>query len=132
MAEVTVLPSVFALEMVGVYSPGIPNQERIYLKANFDLNLGEYFIVTGWQITNDFAIPLNLDVFWLGNLSVSAGTWVVIYTGPGEQKITRLTTGEPALVLHWGKQTTVFTLPQVVPVLIHIDAVKVGQQVRTT
>lgn len=131
MTDVKILPQVLALDLVGVYSPNIPNQERIYLRAVLDLNLGEYFMMTGWRgVIDDVAFPMTSDVLWLGNVNVSAGTWVIIYTGLGQMKVTRLTNGEPALVLHWGKPTTIFGLPDIVPVLVHIDAVKVGKQVR--
>lgn len=130
MADITVLPKVWALDLLDLYAPGVPNEERIYLKAIVDTRLGEYFIFPGWRITDDLAIPFKNDLFWFGNLTVAAGTWVIIYTGPGETKFTTLTNGEPALVLHWGKPETIFALPQIVPVLIHVDAVRVGTQRR--
>jgi hypothetical protein len=126
MADITVLPKVMALQLVGVMDAGSPNQERVYLKANLDVRLGEYLLLTGWKITQDIANPLPENVLWLGHLNADAGMWVVVYTGPGEQRITQMDTGEPGLILHWGKQTTIFHHPQVVPVLVHLDAVGVG------
>jgi hypothetical protein len=124
------LPKIWPLDLLGVVLPGHPNEERISLRAVVDVDLGEYFLITGWRMTNDLALPLNSDSFWFGKTQVAAGSWVVVYTGPGEQRMTSMPSGEPCLVLHWGKSQTLFTAPEVVPVLIHVDSVSVGRQLR--
>jgi hypothetical protein len=126
MENRVLVPDIWELEMHGVAEPGAANKERIYLRAAIDIELGEYFLMTGWRWPDGAALPLQ-DTFWLPRgVRVAAGYWVIVYTGSGEQKMTTLTTGEPCLVLHWGKQTTLFNLPQIVPVLFRIGGIMVG------
>jgi hypothetical protein len=124
--EIWVLPTVSELTMPQVVDGGIPNRERVYMRALVDVPLGSYFLTTGWRVAYDHALPLNMEVLWLGSLTVSAGTWVVAYTAPGEQKVGAMDNGEPGLILHWGKTTTIFNLPEIVPVLLRTDGISVG------
>lgn len=125
--ELAILPQEFVFQMFGVYDPGTPNLERVVLRANLEVGLSSYFLVTGWQLTPDRALPLNADSFWFGKTSVLAGTWVVVYTGRGQQTFTTLGI-EPCLVLHWNKPTVLFSVPQVIPVLIRADSVAIGRR----
>lgn len=130
MENSVLVPDVWELEMHGVADPGVPNKERIYLHAAVDVELGAFFLVTGWQRPDGAASPFG-DVYWLSRgLRIAGGYWVIVYTGPGEQKMTRLDSGEPCLVLHWGKQNTLFNLPQIVPVLCRLGGIAIGQQLR--
>ena len=75
------------------------------------------------------AMPLS-DYFWLTKgMRVVEGYWIIVYTGPGQQKATKLETGEPCLVLHWGKDKVIFTLPIIVPVLLRVGGVTVGSHI---
>jgi len=125
--ELAILPQEFVFQMFGVYDPGTPNLERVVLRANLEVGLSSYFLVTGWQLTPDRALPLNADSFWFGKTSVLAGTWVVVYTGRGQQTFTTLGI-EPCLVLHWNKPAVLFSVPQAIPVLIRADSVAIGRR----
>lgn len=132
MTSPLILPPPQDLLLIGAFLPGVPNEERLYLRSHNQVNLGEYFLTTGWKITESHAIPLQDHVLWLGNQTIDAGWWVVVYTGPGQLKMTSLPGGEPAVVLHWGKQHTLFHQMEIVPILLHVDAARVGGQVRPT
>jgi hypothetical protein len=126
MTQPIVFPVISDLSIVGVYDAGVPNAERVYLRAHFDVSLAEYFLMTGYAAGAGFAVPLT-DVFWLGPAAVTANTWLVIYTGPGQDHFTAHQ-GDPLMVRHWGKPTTLFNVPTIVPVLFHTDAVQVGNR----
>lgn len=110
------------LRLFGVADRGLPGKERIYLKTFARVNLGEYLLLIGQHIPND-AIPIRDNLFWFGTHAVDEGHWIVVYTGPGlhSRSTTIEGTGEPALVFHWGKETTAFERADIVPVLVHID-----------
>ena len=127
MANLAIIPKESALQMFGVVAPGVPNQERVVMRANVDIDLSGYFLVTGWRFTDDRAWPMNQDSFWFGKTTILAGHWVVVYTGVGQQAFTYLGS-DPCIVLHWNKGLTLFHVPEVVPILIHIDTVAVGKR----
>ncbi len=123
------MPEPWELEVHGVADPGVSNQERVYLRARSEVELGTFFLMTGWQWPDGAAQPLP-ESLWLGKLKVAEGYWIVVYTGPGEQRFTKLQTGEPCLVLHWGKSATLFNVPQIVPLLVQAGAVKIGGHIQ--
>lgn len=111
------------LELVALVERGTANTERIYLKANERVRLNAYFLMAGAYLSPNDAMPLTDHVFWLGNRFVESGTWVLVYTGPGAELITSMEkTKEPVLVLHWGKQYTIFGNVSIVPCLVRIDS----------
>lgn len=110
------------LELITVSDRGIPGQERIYLKTHQRVNLSEYVVLVGFHLSDNYALPLPDHSFWLGAHTVDPEYWIIVYTGPGEAVWTRTSdTKEPALVLHWGKPTTIFNDQRIVPCLVHID-----------
>ena len=119
------------LEIISVVDRGVPNHERVNLRVNSRVFLGEYFIYAGISLPNDRALPLANVSLWLGEDTIDAGSWVVIYTGPGESKLTTQMkdTKEPVIVLHWNYPTTIFQGQTIVPVLIKIDknSVQIGR-----
>lgn len=118
------------LELISVVDRGVPNHERVNLRVNSRVFLGEYFIYAGISLPNNRALPLPNVSLWLGDDTIDTASWVVIYTGPGESKLTTQMkdTKEPVIVLHWNCPTTIFQGQTIVPVLIKIDtnSVQVG------
>lgn len=113
------------LQLVSVDSRGVPNEERIYLKANQRVNLREYFLVLGVRMPDGTVYPGQLGM-WLGNGTVEAGGWIVVYTGGGSPLVTKMQgTGEPALVVYWGHATTLFNDAQLTPILVHSDKIEI-------
>jgi hypothetical protein len=131
MTQSIVLPVVTQLNIAGVYDAGIPNSERVLLRALTYVNLGEYYLLTGRPTTPGFAFPLTTDVLWLGPTAVTAGSWIVVYTGPG-QDLFSTHQGQPVIIRHWDKRLTIFHDQQVVPILIHIDAIQIGPRISET
>jgi hypothetical protein len=118
-----------ALQLVAVASRGEPGQERVYIRANKPADLREYLLIVGLHIDGSTAFPSPDHVLWLGNEHVETGTWIIIYTGLGQRTVTHITeTREPALVLYWGRNTTLFHDERIVPILARMDmsAVQVG------
>jgi len=89
----------------------VPNEERIYLKANHRVALT--ITAPRWcPACTQRAFPLQdqCSGFGQGNDTLEAGTWLIIYTGSGQRLVTFLRgTQEPALVLYWGRPTVLFT-----------------------
>ncbi len=120
-----------ALQIDSVFAPGVPNEERVHIRANSRTYLGDYFLLAGVLVPNGRAIPVPNISLWLGEDTIDSNSWLLVYTGPGEGKLmTQMKdTKEPALVLHWQLPTTIFQVSHIVPVLVKIDVLSthIGQ-----
>lgn len=118
------------LIIVGVHDRGIPNIERIVLRANQDINLGQYGIMLGVkQPMQNSAYPINDNLFWLGEAKIQFNDWIFIYTGPGFPRTERTIDGLNNIHIgHWGKQSTVMANPEIVPILFRVEAVQLPFQ----
>jgi hypothetical protein len=117
------------LQIVNVSDRGVPNKERIYIQAKTDLHLGSYLLSIGYPIGNQKVFPASDQYLWFGNETVSANTWIIVYTGPGEPKITSMPneTKDPALVLHWGKPQTMLLDNKLHPFILSLDGIFVAE-----
>jgi hypothetical protein len=115
------------LELFGVYDRGVPNAERIVLRANAIVNLGCYAVGLGVKSENGMASPIPDQFLWLGEMYVDKGAWVFIFTGKGTPALTKeLNTGGPMHVMYWHKDAVVLTHDLIVPMLYRFDGVRVG------
>lgn len=124
-----ILPVVYELSMIGVVDAAVPNRERIVLRPTQTINLAQFGIILGQKGDNELVTPLLDHFFWFGEFVVQPPCWLVVYTGPGVFSQTRdPVSNETAYSLHWGKTTTVFDLPSIVPVVVRIGAILSGKQ----
>jgi len=123
------LEQVENLELFGVYERGVPNAERIVLRANSIVNLGFYAVGLGAKSENGMAYPIPDQFLWLGEMYLDKGAWVFIFTGKGTPAVTKEQhTGDPMHVMYWHKDAVVLTHDSVVPMLYRFDGVSVGIQ----
>jgi hypothetical protein len=117
------------LQLFRVEARGVPNQERIYFKANERVLLHDYLLFVGIRLPDGTAFPHPDHVLWLGNDTLEAGSWLIVYTGAGSRIVTFLRDSrEPALVLYWGRPTVVFAETNLVPLLVRYErgSVQIG------
>jgi hypothetical protein len=115
------------LEIWGVYDRGLPNRERIVIRTKAPVSLGDYIMFLGVPGEGQTAWPLIDHVYWFGPENLVIPMWVFVYTGTGQRLISsEEKTGEPALVLHWGKTRTVLHDPNIVPVIVSIEGIFVS------
>lgn len=113
------------LNFVGIHDAGVPNLERVVLQANRSASLANYMIVAALRGNGQSAIPLPDNALWLGNLTVSAGDWIYIYTSPGQAQITPLPNSMIKMVsLYWGKNQTIFQGAHLTAALVQISKVQ--------
>lgn len=122
-----ILPILTELQMLGVFERGVPNAERIVMKALVDISLAQYGVLLAHRKGNTLespSTPINDQLLWMTDRQVKAGTTIFVYTGPGEFKVTNVNgTTNPAVVVHWNKSTTIFANPFIVPVVFRIGAI---------
>jgi hypothetical protein len=125
-----ILPTVQDLSIEGVYDRGVPNSERILLKAERPVQLAEFILCLGVSTPAGGYWLLNDHLFWFGDESwIHPPFWIFVYTGRGERRMTHLPQGgQPALVLHWGRSTTVLDNPVVTPLIIRMGGILFPRQ----
>lgn len=117
------------LSVIGVFERGVPNQERIVLRVNETVNLGQYGLMIGVRAQDGTAFPIRDNLLWFGDGIVTRDDWIFIYTGPGEPKASTLpNTQERIYTLHWGRGQTILINREIVPILFKVDAVQVPQE----
>jgi len=121
------LPDITELTLFGVYSAGVPNEERIVLKTNVGINIGQFAVMVAWGTTDGGAIPLPNLSLWLGDQHLDANTWILIYTGQGTRQIGKFgDTNETYVTMHWGNQQTLFSGANLIPVLFYFNGIVLG------
>ncbi len=106
---------------------GVPNRERIAIYVKETTNMGQYGIMVGYSAVNNSAVPYQDNLFWFGDGIVSAGDWILLYTGKGvATTIDWDATGGKIYSIHWGRSTTIFANTNIVPILFRVDAVDVA------
>jgi hypothetical protein len=115
------------LAIIGVVEPGIANKERIVLRPTETTNMGMFSIHIGKKTPTNMVIPYHDNYLWPGELVVQPPSWIYIYTGPGTfQKTTIPGSDQIVYIYHWGKNTTVFNHPDVVPYILRISGITIG------
>ena len=98
-----------SLRLLGMLDRGKPNKERIYIKVEQPTNLRYWALAKCVVPAPEMNIPLPNYFLWLGYENVEPPYMIVVYTGPGERKMTMLADNiTPALALHWGQPYTMF------------------------
>ena len=122
------IPPILELMLVGVREPGVPNNERILLRVIEGTNLAQYGIIVGIRNEAGMITPMQDYFFWFGEQEViSTPAWLIVYTGPGNFKVTNdVNTNDLIYIMHWGRQYTMFNSSNIVPVVINIGGILVG------
>lgn len=114
------------VSIIGVFSRGIPGEERIVLQANEWVQLGQYGLMLGVRMQEGFAAPVRDNLLWFGDGILRKGDWIFVYTGPGVARESGLpNTQEKLYSIHWGRTTTILDNPELVPILFRVDAVQI-------
>lgn len=123
-----IVADVTDLTVTNVLSRGEPNSECVVIRANNAVNLGQYGIMLGGYTGVQSAIPYFDNLYWFGDGFINANDWMFVYTGAGTVGMTRSVDNlNDIYSLFWGKPTTIFDDPIVVPILFRTDAVYVPE-----
>lgn len=118
------------LHIVGLFSAGVPNEERIVIRPTFQSSLAGYGLAVGIDAGDAGAMPIYDNVFWFPDVIVEPPSWIYVYTGKGSLRQTQMAgTGDPALVFHWQREQTVFGHRDLVPILFQVASAVVVPQI---
>lgn len=127
----TIFRQIDEFVFIGTFDRGVPNNERFVFRPTRQIRLAEYLICLALRIKNDKPgwpdsfLPIPKYTLWLNHEGIiGPNYWIFVYTGPGDRQMTsEVTTGEPALVLHWGLDHTVLAEGGVEPVIFHLEGI---------
>jgi hypothetical protein len=122
-----ILQDITELELIGVFERGEPNKERIVFRANDDVNLGQFGIMLGVNLTGGFARPVRDNLFWFGDGVIKKDDWLFVFTSPGKPTSSPVPNSDNLLhSVFWGRKSVMLASAMIVPILFRIDAVIVG------
>ena len=120
-----IVENISGLTIVGVFDRGVPNQERIVIRANEIIDLGRYGLMLGIRLEQGMARPIRDNLFWFGDALLMKGDWIFVYTGPGEGKDAPVPNSQERIYsIHWGRKETILHHDELVPILFRVDAVQ--------
>ena len=116
---------ILELEIVSVLERGYPNRECIAIQAKESINLGQYGIMIG-EYSENGVFPFRDNMFWFGDGLMKEGDWLFVYTGAGSPFQNKASDSiHDIYTVFWGREHTLFTNSNVVPLLFRIDAVDI-------
>jgi len=96
------------LQIVQILDRGVPNKERLWLKAMADINLKFYIVVVTTYITPRTVSNNPKYTFWFYDKNVKAGDNVVLCTGKGVSSESPNPSGGTNHYIYWGLPDTVW------------------------
>jgi hypothetical protein len=96
------------LEVVSIHNHGNFAEEYVILRATNGCNL-EYYMLADTTYVDSERISNRLrHTHWFGAAELKQGDWVVLYTRPGQNNVTRGSDGYPVHHRFWGLQKAVW------------------------
>ncbi len=116
------------LRLYPVADRGAPNSEHVPIQVLQPTDMGRYGLMVGISGPQQFAMPIQDNLFWFGDGVVNAGDWIFLYTGSGSPRIHDVPDlpGSKIYTVHWGRPNTMFANSLVVPILFRTDTEEVG------
>ncbi len=128
-----IIPPIIELSLIGVYDAGIPNRERVIIRPTDTINMASFALLAGFLNENGVTTPLQDYFFYFGEIIVRPPSWIVVFTGPGKNQVTKMpNTDQDTYIFYWGKRNTIFDQPRIVPAIINISSVLIGNPILTT
>jgi hypothetical protein len=123
----TLLPVIPELALLGAFDRGVPNKERIVLKPQSVLDIGNYAIILGTRLLHTgTVVPVRDAMFWFGSGTVSPDDWLFLFTGSGTPNFVPGPDNKGRLhLVYWGREHTLFHDPITEPVLWRLSGVEI-------
>ena len=119
-------------ELLGVYDAGVPNQERIAIRARGYAELGRFFIGVGMRQPSPNLHPINDNTLWMGYGFVAPGDWIYVYTGTGTPRADSIPNqGNTIYTIHWGRTNVLFKSPELIPFIYRVDLVRLPNEMNS-
>lgn len=96
------------LEILSVHNQGNYEKEHVFLKATEDCDVGRYVLAdTSYTSAGRVSNKLR-HVFWFPDKNVKRGEYVSVWTGSGQDTMTKTDPGAPVHRFYWGLKSSVW------------------------
>lgn len=120
-------PPTDPLVLVDVFDRGVPNMERVGLRATAAVEMRGYAMLIGVKLASGDAIPLNDNFFWFGAGTINPNDWIFLYTTDGKGRKDPIPSSTNLLYsVFWSRPAVIFSNPDIVPILIRVDLARIG------
>jgi hypothetical protein len=125
MIQVETMP--YGLELRGVANGGVPNEEHISIRATQLTTTANLGLLCGYRNPHGQVDPIGGYLFWFGAAWIQAGTVINVFTGRGHSSRHPIGNGLEQHNHFWGLDRTMFSQPEVLPVLFNIGSAVIGR-----
>jgi len=115
------------LSIDSVLARGLPNQERVVVRATMDSYTANVGLMLGYRDGSGEYVPIADRLFWLGPSWLLAGSVMNIYTGMGQNMSFPVGNGTTSHSLFWNMPYVAFDQPEIEPILFRLGEASVGQ-----
>ena len=109
------------LELRSIQDRGIADKERIVMKANTKVDVGQFAVIEA-GFSDGVANSSTRDCYWFPDKVVEEGDWVVLYTKSGDDREKVQKSGATAHFFYWGKNSPKWRVKNWVPVVLQVDS----------
>jgi hypothetical protein len=114
------------LRIVGIASPGVPNQERVHLFVDADTDAAFYVLMAGLSGPNGTVTAGTRAAYWFPQTLLKTGDNVIVYTGSGQPVHRVRPQGGTDHFYYWQMPQTIFHLPNACVVLAELNEWQTG------
>lgn len=108
------------LSIRSVSGHGNLEKERIVLKAQDDIDIGDYMLADTTYVDEDEISNKLRHTFWIPEKEVSKGDLIVIYTKEGRDRAKRNDSGSRTHFFYWGLGKTIWNKNEDAAAVFHI------------
>ena len=109
------------LRIVRIADRGVPNQERLHLKASSKTDLCFFVVFDTVRTAPDKVSVKPKNVHWFSSKVIDVGDSVVLYTGSGTPNETRNPDGSKNHFFYWGLSSTIWNASESCAILLEIQ-----------
>ena len=96
------------IRIIQIIDKGIPNNERLWLKALRNLDLSHYVVINTNVLSNGNIMPYHRECYWFPKKIISAGDTIVLYSRIGTDNEIVNKDGTKTHFFYWGNKSTLW------------------------
>lgn len=109
------------IQIMSLTDAGVPNQERLILRAALNENIGRYVIFDTVQTGPGKIRGTPKNAYWFPDRDIRAGDTIILYTKGGQNNQISNSDGTTTFIFYWGKDSTLWGQPESSAALLKVS-----------